>query len=127
MIRFTIPYPKLPKGKGLSSVYGLNAIYAGKHWAKRQKDSEYWHVLVQNELRKQGIKRKLFQKPVRIAFSWDDKLDVDNHAYMAKMITDALKGYLITDDSRKYYQETINKFYRGDKILVEIEEINHAE
>ena len=41
---FTIEYPKSLKG------YSLNDIYAGKHWAKRKKDSDYWHWLVRGEL-----------------------------------------------------------------------------
>ena len=95
------------------SKYGLNAIYAGKHWTKRRQDSEYWHYHVRNELRKQGIKKHIFDKPVRIVFSWDDRLDIDNHAYMGKLIADSFKGYFIEDDSRKYYEEVVHRFYKS--------------
>ena len=53
---FTIEYPKSLKG------YSLNDIYAGKHWTKRKKDSDYWHWLVRGELSEQGVKKKLFKK-----------------------------------------------------------------
>lgn len=114
---FTIQYPPSLKG------YGLNDIYAGKHWAKRKKDSEYWHWIVHSELNKQGIRKKLFKKPVEITFNWNDRLDVDNHAYIGKMIVDALKGYLIADDTRKYFVKVAHQFHEGKYILVEVKEV----
>ena len=119
-VTFTIPYPKSLKG------YSLNDIYAGKHWTKRRKDSEFWHWVVIQSLKSQKIPCKLFGKPVRIVFNWCDRLDIDNHAYIGKMITDSLKGYLITDDTKKYYQELTHKFHEEEIIKVEVNEIcNH--
>lgn len=114
---FYIEYP--PK----ISDYGMNAIYAGKHWTKRKKDAEYWHMLTINALRQQGIHRKLFGKPVEITIFWNDRLDIDNHAYMGKMIVDALKGYLIEDDSRKYFVGIFHKFHNEKRIKVEVTEV----
>jgi hypothetical protein len=102
--------------------YGLNAIYAGKHWTERNRDKEYWHWLVKSELIKQKISIHIFDKPVCITFFWDDGLDCSNHAYMAKMIEDCLRGYFITDDSRRYVAEIRNKFHDEQCIKVEIEE-----
>lgn len=106
--------------------YGLNSIYAGKHWTKRQKDSDYWHMLVKACLINQGVKREIFTKPVEITFYWNDRLDISNHAYMAKMIEDALKGYLIADDSRKYVKKHTYEFHNEKFILVEIKEYERS-
>lgn len=100
----------------------MNDIYAGKHWTKRKEDKEYWHWLTISELQKQGIKKKLFKNPVKIVMYWNDRLDIDNHAYMGKMIVDALKGYLIVDDTRKYFKGVAHEFWDGKEILVEIKE-----
>ena len=117
---FTLPYPK--DRKGFSKRFGLNAIYAGKHWSLRKKDSDYWHRLVHNELLRQGVRKNLYQKPVVITFYWNDRLDCSNHAYMGKMIEDALKGWVISDDSRKYVRGICHTFYDKPYITVEIKE-----
>ena len=84
-----IEYPKTKAGKRQwGKEYGMNAIYAGKHWSRRKADSEYWHSLTHAALVRAGIPRNPAQKPVSIDFWWDDRLDLDNHAYMAKMIVD---------------------------------------
>lgn len=117
MITFYIEYP--PK----ISAFGMNAIYAGKHWTKRKKDAEYWHMVTINALRKQGIRNNISDKAVKITFYWDDRMDIDNHAYMGKMIVDALKGYLIEDDDRKFYKEVTHKFHSKKTIKVEVSEV----
>ena len=114
---FYIDYP--PK----ISEYGMNSLYAGKHRTKRKKDAEYWHMLTINSLRQHGIHRSLFLKPVAITILWDDRLDIDNHAYMGKMIVDALKGYLIKDDSRKYFKRIAHDFHDEKRIKIEIKEV----
>lgn len=50
-------------------------------------------------------------------------MDIDNHAYMGKMIVDGLKGYLLTDDSRKYVRGVVHRFHDRDCVLVQVEEI----
>lgn len=122
MISFTIPYPKPKEKAKFCKEYGLNSIYAGKHWTKRQNDKDYWHMLVKSELSKQGIKREIFSAPVRIVFSWNDRLDIDNHAYMAKLIIDSIKGYLIYEDDKRYVVEVVHRYHDKDCILVEMEE-----
>lgn len=115
-----IPYPKV---KSLSKSFGLNAIYTGKHWKARQADAKFWHSLVHSELVRQGVKKQIFKNPVRIYFFWNDKMDCSNHAYMGKMIEDALKGWLIEDDSRKYVKEITHGFHSGNFIFVRLEEV----
>lgn len=120
-----IPYPKTAAGKRQwSREYGLNAIYAGKHWTKRQKDSQYWHALVKEEqLQQQNIAKKPFERPVRIVFSWNSRLDIDNEAYKRKLIIDALKGWVIYDDTKRYVRELADKITSEEYIIVEIEEV----
>lgn len=124
IIEFTIAYPTTAKErKHWTREYGLNAIYAGKHWTKRQKDSQYWHILVQSALKRQGIGKSLLQGKIKISFMWNDRLDIDNHAYMGKMIIDSLKGWLIEDDNRKHLTAVEHKFHSEDCIRVTIEEV----
>ena len=90
---FTIPYPHTDAArKAFSKQYSLNAIYRGKRQAERSKDARYWH----------------------------ERLDCSNHAYIAKMIEDALKGWLIHDDNRKYVKGILHWFSDRDCILVEV-------
>ena len=121
MIRFEIPYP--PKKAEWGNKYSMNALYAGKHWARRKQDAAYWHTLVHHELARQKVAKRILQKPVVITFFWNDRMDIDNHAYMAKMIVDGLKGYLLTDDSRKYLRGVVHRFHDRDCVLVQVEEI----
>lgn len=113
MIKFTIPLK-------VNSNYGLNKIYSGIHWRKRQQTADEIHTLVQIHMKLQKIPQKLFKKPVSIHISFNSKLDIDNHGYLTKMIVDALKGYLIKDDSRKYVTCLIQDFYNGKDITVEL-------
>ena len=115
---FKVAYPP-----NAGKLYSMNAIYAGKHWTERSKDKELWHSIVRNELRKQKVPEQIFDKPVKITFSWHDNLDIDNHSYMAKMIIDAIKGYLIKDDNKKWFKEVTHKFHDKPYISVELTEI----
>lgn len=119
-ISFTILYPRC---MGFSKKYSLNAIYSGKSRWERKRDADFWHSLVHSELVRQGIKKQIFKKPVRIYFFWNDKMDCSNHAYMGKMIEDALKGWIIEDDSRKYVKEITHGFHSGKFIFVRLEEV----
>jgi hypothetical protein len=121
-ISFTIPYPSTKAGKtDWNRRYGLNPYYSGKHWSERKKDAEYWHYLVRSELRKLE-KRSMLRSPVVITFYYNDNLDLSNHAAMAKMIEDALKGVIIEDDSRKHVKGIEHYFHGEDFIRVVIKE-----
>lgn len=118
---FTIPYPKTKAAmSAFCKRFGLNAIYAGKHWSKRREDAEFWHLTVKAELMRQNVPCKLCDKPVSISFWWNDHLDIDNHAVLGKYILDSLKGYLIRDDDRRFVKEVHHRFYDGDCITVEV-------
>lgn len=121
---FFIPYPKSPSGrKSWNKAYGFNKIYAGCHWSIRKQDAQYWHLLTASAMNSARCRRKPFEKPVMIRFFWNDRLDLSNHAYMAKLIEDAMKGRIITDDSRRWVQGIEHRFHDGDCIVVEVEEI----
>ena len=123
-VSFRIPYPKTDKvRKAWNRDFGMNAIYAGKHWAERRKDAQMWHMLTRSAINAAKIRKVPFDRPVVISFCWNDRLDLSNHAYMAKMIEDAIKGTLIKDDSRKYVVGMEHYFHNADCIKVIIREV----
>ena len=101
----------------------MNAYYAGKHWALRKKDAELWHWLTLAAMNAQDIRRTPFKLPVAVTFYWNDRLDIDNHAIMGKMIVDAMKGRVIEDDNRRWLKSVSHKFHDEDYIQVEIREV----
>lgn len=120
-IRFNIPYPPTKKGKSaFCRRFGLNAYYSGKHWAQRKADAEELHALTLAALRRGHVRRELLDGPVSITFRWDDGLDIDNHAALGKAIVDGMKGYLLRDDNRRWYQEAKHQFWDGGCIRVEV-------
>lgn len=124
VLEFTIPYPPTKKGKSaFCRRFGLNAYYAGKHWAARKKDADELHILTISALRKAQIRKSVLTEPVRITFLWDDGLDVDNHAVLGKAIVDAMKGYLLVDDNRVHFKEVRHGFWDGGCIKVIVEEL----
>ena len=121
---FRIYYPKSKAElKRWTKEYGMNAYYAGKHWAVRKKDAEYWHLLTRSAMNKQEVRLRPFEKPVEISFLWNDRLDIDNHAVMGKMIVDGMKGRLINDDNRRWVKCVCHYFHDEDYILVQIREV----
>ncbi len=121
---FRIPYPESKAGqKQWAKDYGMNAYYAGKHWSIRKRDAEYWHWLVRAAMEEQNIRRVPFKKPVIVIFHWNDRLDIDNHAVMGKMIVDAMKGRVIEDDSRRWVKGVCHYFHEENYISVEIREV----
>lgn len=103
--------------------WGLNRIYAGMHWAERKRQAEYMHALVRSELNRQGIKPGIIEEPVELWLWYNSRLDCTNHGYLTKLIEDALKGYLLKDDSRKYVKGVYQGFWGGEGIKVEVKEI----
>lgn len=122
--KIRIPYPESKaKQKQWSKDYGMNAYYAGKHWSVRKRDAEYWHWLVRAAMEDQNVRRVPFKKPVIVIFHWNDRLDIDNHAVMGKMIVDAMKGRVIEDDNRRWVKGVCHYFHDEDYILVEVREV----
>ena len=123
MIRFTIPYPPTKKGKtAFCRRFGLNAYYSGNHWAKRKEDADELHKLTVLSMRKARVRRNLVSGPVSVVFRWDDGLDIDNHAAIGKAVVDAMKGYLLPDDSPRWFRKVSHEFWTGGSICVEITE-----
>ena len=121
---FRIYYPtSKAELKRWTKEYGMNAYYAGKHWSIRKKDAEFWHWLTISAMNRQEVRRTPFEKPVEISFLWNDRLDIDNHAVMGKMIVDAMKGRLINDDSRRWLKGVCHYFHDEEYILVQIREV----
>lgn len=122
---FRIEYPNTPAGKkDWNKRFSDNAYYAGKHWAVRKKDADYWHDMVRACMDRQGLRKRPFDRPVVVHIFWNDKLDIDNHSIMGKMIVDAMKGRLIQNDSKKWVRSVTHTFHdRGDYIWVEVKEL----
>ena len=121
---FRIYYPKSKAElRRWTKEYGMNAYYAGKHWAMRKKDAEYWHLLTRSAMNKQEVRARPFEKPVEISILWNDRLDIDNHAVMGKMIVDAMKGRVINDDNRRWFKGLYHGFHDEDYILIQIREV----
>ena len=124
MIRFTIPYPPTKKGKSaFCRRFGLNAYYSGKHWAARKKDADELHAMTILAMKKARVRREMVKGPVSVVFRWDDGLDIDNHAAIGKAIVDAMKGYLLPDDSPRWIRSVSHQFWDGGEIAVEVIEL----
>ena len=125
-MKFTIPYPPTKKGKSaFCRRFGLNAYYAGKHWAQRKKDADELHALALAGMRRARVRREIIAYPVRITFRWDDMLDVDNHAIIGKAVVDAMKGYILADDNRRCVRGVAHDFWDGGCIEVEVTPDDH--
>ena len=115
---FKIEYPNTPAGKkDWNKRFSDNAYYAGKHWAVRKKDADYWHNMVRACMDRQGVRKRPFEKPVEILLFWNDRLDVDNHSIMGKMIVDAMKGRLLQNDSKKWVRSVPTRSMTGEIIF----------
>lgn len=106
----------------VTSKYSMNEIYSGKHWSVRKKTADEIHELTQWCMIMSLVKKELYKKPVVVTISYDSRLDIDNHGWLSKMIIDAMKDYILKDDTKKYVKELRQKFWNGDGILVEVEE-----
>lgn len=125
--RFRIPYPaSAAERKRWNKQYGVNAYWAGKHWAIRKKDADFWHWLTTLNMDQQNIRKTPFKRPVVITFRWNSKLDIDNHSIMGKMIVDAMKGRLIENDDRRFVRGVCHYFHNEDYISVEIREVDNG-
>lgn len=117
--RFTVPIH--PESK-----WGMNAVYSqSMHWAQRKKQAQGVHILVKSCIRKVDRNVRKFAKPVSVRITYDSRLDIDNHGYLAKLIIDGMKGVLVEDDTRRYIRELVQGFHTGapNEIRVEVREI----
>lgn len=124
-VMFKIDYPPTKAGKtAWNRRYGLNAYYAGKHWAVRQKDAEYWHTITRAAVRECIKKPVILDNPVVIEAYFNDNMDASNHAPILKMVEDSLKGLLIYDDNRRYVKGVSMFFHNEDYIKVILREVS---
>lgn len=122
--RFVIPYPKTPAGKSRwAKLYGLNRFYAGVHWSQRKEAADFWHMVTRSCMNNAGVRKKPFEKPVKITMWFNDRLDCSNHAMYFKFIEDGMVGRLIQGDSRRYVKACEIAFHDFDHILVEVREL----
>ena len=112
---FELPYP--PE---FGKRYSTNKYYEGKNIYARNRDKDFWHGLVWETLSQMKIPKKPADYPAELVFSFDDRLDCSNHSIAAKMIEDALKGWVIPDDSRKWVKRIVYEFNTRKKIIVEV-------
>ena len=123
MVAFELDYPPTKRGKtAFCKRYGLNAYYAGKHWGARKRDAEELHALTWAAMKRAKVKKAPAKVPVRITFLFDDGLDCSNHAIIVKAVEDAMKGWVIKDDSRKYVRSVTMMFHQENCIRVLVEE-----
>lgn len=103
----------------------MNGIYSGTHWSKRKRKADQIHRAVYAALQHANIPKKPLSFPVKVHICYNSRLDIDNHGYLAKLIVDGLKGYIIQDDSRRYVKELTQGFHdkSPDLILVSVEEV----
>lgn len=121
MTVFIIPYPAGKKAKAaFCRCYGLNAYYAGKHWAERKRDAETLHLMARTAMNRAGVPRRPAGGPVEVRFFWDDGLDADNHAIMGKAILDEMRGRVVRNDSRRWVRQVSHAFWDGGAIRVEV-------
>lgn len=106
----------------VNSRLGLNQIYSGGHWSKREKLAKEIHMLTRQAMMAKGIPKRIVGNPVAVTLYYNSRLDIDNHGYLAKMIIDSLKGWIIADDSKQYVSAVHQQFWGGDGILVEVED-----
>lgn len=123
MIVFEIDYPPTKKGKtAWNKRFGLNAYYAGKHYQQRKRDAQELHEITWMAMKRAKIKKAPMKVPVRLTFLFDDGLDCSNHAVIVKAVEDAMKGWIIEDDSRKYVKSITMMFHQENCIRVIVEE-----
>lgn len=121
---FTIPYPKSEAGKkSWNKNYGMNSLYATKHWSIRRQDAQFWHAMTASAINAAHIRKRPFDKPVVLTFFWNSRLDLSNNAYMAKLIEDGMKGRLIVDDSKRYVRGIEHYIHDEPCIRVVVREV----
>lgn len=121
-IVFEIPYPPGKGKREWNQRFGLNAYYAGKHYQQRRRDAEELHQITWLSMRKAKIRKETVNVPVKLTFLFDDGLDCSNHAVIVKAVEDAMKGWIIKDDSRKYVKSITVMFHQKNCIRVVVEE-----
>ena len=119
MITYTIPELELGQ-------YSLNKYYSGMNIHQRRKHTQYWHDLSHCAMRAAGIKRSPQDGPWAVTFYFNSRLDIDNHAVIAKMVIDSMKGWVFPNDTRQFLKEVNFRFWDGKGVKVEIRDLKGA-
>ena len=98
-----------------------NRIYSGIHYSIRQSHIDLIHGLTIQAMKEYGIEKKPLNYPVKCTYWFDDRLDLSNNSYVMKMIEDAMKGWIIKDDSRNYIKQITMKWWNGGGVKVRVE------
>lgn len=105
-VKLTIPIPEK---------VSLNRIYAGVHFRERSRLKDDYRLAV---LCAPTVKRYEGQYPVAVHYHfriYGSRLDVSNHAYMLKMVEDALvECGVIQGDEQKYVASITMTAEKGD-------------
>ena len=89
----------------------LNMIYAGKHWTYRKKKKDDYKIICQDALSKYD---KFTCEGLRMAISYNSRLDIDNGILVSKFLADTLVSEGIIPDDNKYYYTEVKIVYDGD-------------
>ena len=110
----------------------LNKWYSGGHWSKRKDLADLWHLIVKQEVKKQGIKSPVIY-PIRITTMTHYKgkgrvKDTSNTFPANKLVEDGLvKAGILPDDTVEYVADHLvlrPAFNTGEnKVIVWIEEL----
>lgn len=69
----------------------------------------------------QGLPREPLDTPAKITIEYNDRLDIDNHGFVAKSIVDGIRKYgLLKDDNKKHLQGLYQEFGESDGVQVTI-------
>ncbi len=101
--------------------WGMNRVYAGKHWSVRKSQAAQVHLMVRAAIRKQCRNVRPFQNPVAVCIRYNSRLDIDNHGYLAKLIIDGMKGLLIEDDDRRFVKSLRQEFHSENRNFIFVE------
>ena len=101
----------------LTKKISTNAIYAGRHWAVRKKDADFYHNEILHYAKEQKIK-KVKEYPISLILIFYFKnrpYDSSNCFYMAKLIEDGLRNAGIIDDDTPKFVEFIGCMSKVDR------------
>ena len=119
-ILFEIDYPT-EKAKFLRK-YSLNNFYSLPRCQQGTARRD-WRSAVISAMKAYRVRKDPLNKPYEVTILWDDHLDIDNHAVLAAIIVNAMKGWVIVDDDRKRFVCVTHRFWRGGCIRVCVEEV----
>lgn len=102
-----------------------NDSYAGQHWSKRKAEADRVHMAVRAAIDPDQV--VMFAEPVNVTvtvFFAERALDADN--IPAKLYVDALKGWVIVDDDRRYVRSvtTVTEVdTEAPRVVIEVEAV----